>query len=142
MCRLQRDDGRILLVKPTYRNIWTLPGGLTDRGEQPIDCMQRELGEETGMRGDIVGEPTIVVDLRHRVIDFVYHARVPADLAPEAARAVSLEIGAVGWFAPDSQEALTGEVANRVLASETALDAVRLFFAPAKSKGSTGRRRQ
>ena len=30
--------GRVLLVKPNYRDHWTLPGGMLDDGESPFDC--------------------------------------------------------------------------------------------------------
>ena len=32
---------------------WTLPGGGVDFGEDPADCVLRELNEETGLRGRI-----------------------------------------------------------------------------------------
>ena len=34
---------------------WTLPGGGVDFGEDPADCVLRELHEETGLRGRIDG---------------------------------------------------------------------------------------
>jgi 8-oxo-dGTP pyrophosphatase MutT (NUDIX family) len=41
--------GRVLVVKPTYRDGWLLPGGAVDPGESPrVGCI-RELAEETGL---------------------------------------------------------------------------------------------
>ena len=92
MCRVERDDGRVLLVKPSYRSVWTLPGGVSERGETPIDCMRRELREETGLQCEVIGEPVILVDPKRRIFDFVYRARLAPDVRPDDARAVSLDI--------------------------------------------------
>jgi len=42
--------GRILLVKPNYRNHWTLPGGMLEDGEPPHEGCRREVEEETGIQ--------------------------------------------------------------------------------------------
>ncbi|WP_225842128.1 NUDIX hydrolase [Streptomyces albus] len=41
--------GRVLLVKPTYRSQWLLPGGGADPGESPEVACQREVREELGL---------------------------------------------------------------------------------------------
>lgn len=45
-----RDDGRVLLAhwNEGGRTGWTLPGGGLEPGEQPEDCVVREVREETG----------------------------------------------------------------------------------------------
>jgi 8-oxo-dGTP pyrophosphatase MutT (NUDIX family) len=50
---LCRDEtGRVLVVKPTYREGWLLPGGAVEPGESPrVGCV-RELAEETGLLCD------------------------------------------------------------------------------------------
>ncbi|HZB32115.1 MAG TPA: NUDIX hydrolase [Streptosporangiaceae bacterium] len=40
--------GRILLVKPTYKDGWTLPGGVIEAGESPLAACLRECDEELG----------------------------------------------------------------------------------------------
>jgi 8-oxo-dGTP diphosphatase len=40
--------GRVLLVKPTYRDHWALPGGYLEAGEYPQDGCARELHEGLG----------------------------------------------------------------------------------------------
>lgn len=42
--------GRLLLVKPTYRDGWLLPGGVVESGESPAECCIRETEEELGLR--------------------------------------------------------------------------------------------
>jgi ADP-ribose pyrophosphatase len=49
---LERDR-KVVLVRQ-FRNaaggfIWEIPAGIPHRGESPLDCAKRELGEETGM---------------------------------------------------------------------------------------------
>jgi len=41
--------GRVLLVKPNYRNDWALPGGYVDQDENPNDAAARELQEELAL---------------------------------------------------------------------------------------------
>ncbi|GAB3689632.1 hypothetical protein GCM10027589_56940 [Actinocorallia lasiicapitis] len=40
--------GRILLVKPTYKDGWLLPGGVVEHGESPLGACVRECREELG----------------------------------------------------------------------------------------------
>lgn len=49
--------GRLLILKPTYKQGWTIPGGVMEAGETPWQACQREAGEETGLvvtRGRLV----------------------------------------------------------------------------------------
>jgi 8-oxo-dGTP diphosphatase len=44
---LLRDGaGRVLLVEPTYKNHWELPGGAVEADESPYDAVIREVTEE------------------------------------------------------------------------------------------------
>ncbi|NJM41391.1 MAG: NUDIX domain-containing protein [Anaerolineae bacterium] len=45
-----RDD-KVLLIRRKDNGLWALPGGLTDVGETLAHCAERELWEETGLRG-------------------------------------------------------------------------------------------
>ena len=53
------DDGRVLLTKVWDGDVdagkWHLPGGGLDFGEHPLDAVHRELYEETGLRGSVLG---------------------------------------------------------------------------------------
>ena len=42
-------QGRILLVKPNYRDHWSVPGGICEFGEPPQAGAGRELAEELGL---------------------------------------------------------------------------------------------
>src|SRR5512139_3116265 len=42
-------DGRVLLVRTSYRNCYSLPGGFARRGEPSEYAARRELREEVGI---------------------------------------------------------------------------------------------
>jgi 8-oxo-dGTP pyrophosphatase MutT (NUDIX family) len=47
---LFRDEaGRVLLVKPVYRETWDLPGGAVEAEESPHAACRREVAEELGL---------------------------------------------------------------------------------------------
>jgi ADP-ribose pyrophosphatase YjhB (NUDIX family) len=55
---LHDGSGRILILKPTYKAGWTVPGGqMEEDGESPWEACRREVAEETGLvveRGRLV----------------------------------------------------------------------------------------
>jgi 8-oxo-dGTP diphosphatase len=54
------ETGRVLLVKPNYRDHWSLPGGVLEHGEPPHVGCAREVAEEVGLR--IEPGPLLAVD--------------------------------------------------------------------------------
>jgi len=65
----------LMLRQPPGRR-WTLPAGLLNRREQPIQGAQRELAEETGIEADleelIPADPNAVVHTHGRWVDNVF----------------------------------------------------------------------
>lgn len=45
--------GHVLLVRPTYKPSWEIPGGIVEEGESPRQCCARELVEELGYEGTL-----------------------------------------------------------------------------------------
>jgi 8-oxo-dGTP pyrophosphatase MutT (NUDIX family) len=43
---LQDTSGNVLLVNPTYKEFWDLPGGMAEANEPPTTTARRELSEE------------------------------------------------------------------------------------------------
>jgi 8-oxo-dGTP diphosphatase len=42
-------DGQVLIVEPTYKPRWEVPGGAVERGETPREACGRALHEELGL---------------------------------------------------------------------------------------------
>lgn len=117
VCLVERDDGRVLLIKQSYRTHWGLPGGLLKRHEAPAAAAVREVEEEVGLRVQLVGEPVVVVDGRARRIDIAFRARPTGDAdAADVASPTSPEIVDVRWFDPTELPRLQRETAALVQA--------------------------
>jgi len=79
--------GRVLLVKPNYRDHWSLPGGLLEHGEPPQAGCRREVAEELGLQ--ITPGPLLTIDWlppdgpRPRpIVSFIFDGGELADDAP------------------------------------------------------------
>lgn len=77
---VKTTDDKLLLLRQPPGTGWSLPAGLMDRGERPVEAAARELFEESGIRlkpEDLeAGNPNAIV---HRAgwIDCVFFATVP-----------------------------------------------------------------
>ena len=59
--------GRLLILKPTYKSGWTIPGGVMEAdGESPWEACRREVREETGI--DVARGRLAAVDSAARVL--------------------------------------------------------------------------
>jgi len=43
-------DGRLLVVKPSYKDFWSIPGGVVEDDESPLAGCRREVLEEVGLK--------------------------------------------------------------------------------------------
>jgi ADP-ribose pyrophosphatase YjhB (NUDIX family) len=122
------EDGKVLLGRraaPPWQGAWGSPGGFCELGEHPIETVQREVFEETGLRVTVTGYIGVWVDdyadepgdPDASVINVAYYHAVPAggERGPIAAAEVS-EIGWFGWEELPSDLAPPGTLAA-VLAS-------------------------
>ncbi|HEY5805338.1 MAG TPA: NUDIX hydrolase [Lysobacter sp.] len=51
---IRSSSGELLIVKPTYREGWLLPGGVCESNESPAMALVREIDEELGLVCGIV----------------------------------------------------------------------------------------
>lgn len=93
-------EGRVVLVRHSYIGGWYPPGGGRGPDEDPAEAMVREMREEIGMtsHGEVsrLGEYEHISDFNRDTISFF----IVRDVVFEPK--LSLEIEAVGAFAPDA----------------------------------------
>src|SRR5215469_581946 len=98
-------SGDVLLVKPNYRALWSLPGGILEDGEPPHVGCEREVREELGLSVRV--DRLLAVDwiaaegLRPRpLVAFVFDGGVLAD--PAAIVLQESELDAYRFVAPSA----------------------------------------
>jgi 8-oxo-dGTP diphosphatase len=108
--------GRVLLTQIARgfpgAGRWHLPGGGTDVGEQPAEALLRELYEETGQRGEIVGLLGVTHRRSHGLVGpegypmnwhavrALYRVLVPEPTVPSVTEAAGGSTAAAAWFDP------------------------------------------
>ncbi len=114
--------GNVLILRPTYKAGWTIPGGQIEAdGESPWDGCRREVAEETGLTvaaGRLVG----VDFLRPRPgrpggLRFLFDCGVIGDGATGTIEVDGEEIDDYRWASPsEAGRLLSGPVGRRVSA--------------------------
>lgn len=96
------DQGRILLIRRTDNNYWSIPGGGIEPGESVRQAASREVMEETGINCDVTGLVGIYSNPHHVAAyddgevrqEFLYlpHRAYRERLAPDKQRIIRGEI--------------------------------------------------
>jgi 8-oxo-dGTP pyrophosphatase MutT (NUDIX family) len=85
------EQGRLLLVKPTYKDGWEIPGGIVEDDESPKQACVREIKEELGL--DVTPGPLLVIDYLPRgdwPSDSLHWIYLGGTLTPQAIEAITL----------------------------------------------------
>ncbi|WP_040406240.1 NUDIX domain-containing protein [Amycolatopsis nigrescens] len=120
--------GQVLLVNPTYKEYWDLPGGMAEANEPPRHAAERELREEIGL--DITAGRLLVVDWEgpHGPWDdqvlFVFDAGTLTAVAKAELRLTDGELSDFGFFSTaDACRRLRPDMADRLVRALRALEA-------------------
>ena len=118
---IERDDGRILLHKRTDFDIWGLPGGSAEEGENIETIIVREVAEETGLTVQDVKPFAFASHPCYETFEFpngdrtqffalIFYTR---SFRGEAT-VMDDESSAVGWFAPEALPDLLPNMARSI----------------------------
>lgn len=117
-------DGRVLVVKPTYKDSWDVPGGYVNDGETPSEAAVREVREELGL--DVTLLSTLVLDWAPHPAEgdkflILFDGGV---LTPADTERIQLVDGELSEFTfidvPSAGEVLIDRLARRVIAAASA----------------------
>ena len=62
---IQADDGRILMIRRTDNDLYSIPGGQLELGETLAEAAVREVREETGIDCEVTGVIGLYSDPKH-----------------------------------------------------------------------------
>ncbi len=125
---LRDEQGRILILKPTYKSGWTIPGGVMEAdGESPWDACRREVREETGI--EVTRGRLAVVDTRPSSSGFGLRYLFDCGALPEATLAgITVQRSEISQFKladPDESLGLLRKAISRRVAAALASDVCR-----------------
>lgn len=115
------DEGRVLLVNPTYKPEWEVPGGAVELDESPAQACRREIAEELGI--DVTVGELLCVDYNRATGDYVeslmFLFRV-ATLTAEQVASIRLAMNEISEFRfctlDEAQALLSPRLGRRILA--------------------------
>ena len=118
-CLLFDEEGRLLVVEPTYKSTWEIPGGVVEANESPRTAVIREMQEELGL--SLLPLRLLVVDYssesetRTESLQFIF---LGPTLTQERIAAICLpaaELGSMRFLPPlEALELLNNKLRRRV----------------------------
>jgi ADP-ribose pyrophosphatase YjhB (NUDIX family) len=119
-CLFFDEQDRVLLVKPTYKPDWEIPGGIVELNESPKACCRREVREELGIEREIgsllVLDYNSPTDDRTESLMFIFHG---GRLTRSEIGSIQLrrdELSEFRFFTPETlPEEMLNMLRNRVL---------------------------
>ncbi|MEV4629618.1 NUDIX hydrolase [Micromonospora sp. NPDC049523] len=125
LIRHPRDD-RVLLVEPTYKDDWEIPGGAVEADESPYTAAARELTEELGL---VVAPGRLLVvdwvaprDGRTEGVMFVYDGGTIDSVRAAEIVVPPGELHGWAWSTPEQAgQRLSPLLARRVAAAQLAV---------------------
>lgn len=111
-----------MLVKPTYKPDWEIPGGVVELNESPNECCKREVREELGLERTIGG--LLVVDYnsptdeKTESLMFIFNGGILTLMEIESIQILRKELSEFRFFTVTTLPGeMTDSLRNRVLAA-------------------------
>jgi 8-oxo-dGTP diphosphatase len=129
-CLFCDDLGRILLVKPVYKDPWEIPGGGVEANESPLDACIREVREELGLELQTARLRSVdyrrpVEGVRGDALRFVFYGGVLSSDDTARFELQSTELSEWRFVSPDDLDTyVTPVMARRLRASLAATEFV------------------
>lgn len=106
-----RDDGKVLAIQRRDNRHWEPPGGVVEPGETIVDCLVREVREETGLTVEPGALTGVYQNLNRDVVALVFRCVVTGGLERTSDESVR-----VSWLAVSEVPKLMAEAyAVRIL---------------------------
>lgn len=130
---LRDPAGRVLLVNPTYKEYWDLPGGMAEPNEPPRAAAEREIVEELGFQAKIGHLLEIDWIGPHGPWDdqliFTFDGGTLADVAIKELKITDSEISEFGFFlTSNASRLLRNDVAQRLMRAVESLETGRVCY--------------
>ena len=107
------ERGALLLVKPTYKDGWEIPGGIVEQDESPKQACAREIKEELGL--EVTIGRLLVLDYQSRAgarsdsLQLVFLGGTLTPAMIEAIRLPAAELSEYRFIAPEAASLLLHE---------------------------------
>lgn len=109
-CLFFDADERLLVVNPTYKDGWEIPGGAVETNESPLAACIREIREELGIdrqpRGLLCVDYMAETSQRTEALNFIFDGGVLPDDVIAAIRLPAKELAEYRFFPSDQALAL------------------------------------
>lgn len=88
---LETPDGKLLIVKSDYKQHWSVPGGIIDAEETPLEAVQREVHEEIGIELPLADYSLVIAASRRSPRGYSYQFIFKADFQDDVRDKISLQ---------------------------------------------------
>ncbi len=121
-CLFFNERNEVLLVKPNYKPVWEIPGGVVEQNESPKQCCEREVLEEIGLSREIgrllVIEYNSQCEAKTESLMFVFNGGTLSESEIAAIQLQDDELSEFAFFGQDAfPEAITKTLRERILAA-------------------------
>lgn len=119
-CLFFDEQNHVMLVKPTYKTNWEIPGGVVELNESPKQCCQREVREELGLERKI-GDLLVVdynseTEYKTESLMFIFDGGELSSSEIESVQLRRDELSEFNFFSSETlPKEMTDTLRNRVL---------------------------